>query len=100
MGTTTYCSFGELQVSSGDQRKNRNATYEHKDQIANYIENFKLLVNRYFRFDVPNPPIFVNNIDWIGQMSWIDFSVILAATLQLQDFYQQKSIEVVLKKAD
>lgn len=45
-----------------------------KDQIANYIENFKLLVNRYFRFDVPNPPIFVNNIDWIGQMSWIDFS--------------------------
>ena len=45
-----------------------------KDQIAAYIENFKLLVNRYFRFDVPNPPIFVNNIDWIGNMSWIDFS--------------------------
>lgn len=45
-----------------------------KDQIATYIENFKILVNRYFRFDVPNPPIFVNNIDWIGQMSWIDFS--------------------------
>lgn len=45
-----------------------------KDQIAQYIENFKLLVNRYFRFDVPNPPIFVNNIDWIGQISWLDFS--------------------------
>lgn len=45
-----------------------------KDQIATYIENFKLLVARYFRFDVPNPPIFVNNIDWIGTMSWIDFS--------------------------
>jgi len=45
-----------------------------KEQIASYIENFKLLVNRYFRFDVPNAPIFVNNIDWIGAMSWIDFS--------------------------
>lgn len=45
-----------------------------KDQIAAYIENFKLLVNRYFRFDVPNPPIFVNNMNWIGSMSWIDFS--------------------------
>jgi tyrosyl-tRNA synthetase len=45
-----------------------------KDQISEYIENFKLLVNHYFRFDVPNPPIFVNNIDWIGSMSWIEFS--------------------------
>ncbi len=45
-----------------------------KEQIAAYIENFKILVNRFFRFDVPNPPIFVNNIDWIGSMSWIDFS--------------------------
>ncbi|WP_397599816.1 tyrosine--tRNA ligase [Silvanigrella sp.] len=45
-----------------------------KEQIASYIENFKLLVNRYFRFDVPNPPLFVNNIDWIGKMSWIDFT--------------------------
>lgn len=45
-----------------------------KEQIVSYIENFKLLVNRYFRFDVPNPPIFVNNMDWIGNMSWIDFS--------------------------
>jgi tyrosyl-tRNA synthetase len=45
-----------------------------KEQIASYIENFKLLVNHYFRFDIPNQPIFVNNIDWIGAMSWIDFS--------------------------
>ncbi|APJ04674.1 tyrosine--tRNA ligase [Silvanigrella aquatica] len=45
-----------------------------KEQILEYIENFKLLVNRYFQFDVPNPPIFVNNIDWIGPMSWIDFA--------------------------
>lgn len=45
-----------------------------KEQIAKYIENFKLLVMQYFRFDVPNKPIFVNNIDWFGNMSWIDFA--------------------------
>ncbi len=45
-----------------------------KEQIQGYIENFKNLVLRYFRFDVPNIPVFVNNIDWIGAMSWIDFA--------------------------
>ncbi|RDB35879.1 MAG: tyrosine--tRNA ligase [Spirobacillus cienkowskii] len=45
-----------------------------KEQISQYIENFKNLVNRYFNHESPNPPIFVNNIDWIGGMSWIDFS--------------------------
>jgi tyrosyl-tRNA synthetase len=42
-------------------------------QINEYIENFKKLVQRYFRTDVPNPPVYLNNIDWTGQMSWLDF---------------------------
>lgn len=45
-----------------------------QEQIEQYIENFKNLVARYFRFDVPNPPVFVNNMEWFGSMSWIDFS--------------------------
>ena len=45
-----------------------------KEQIQQYIENFKKLVLRYFSFDVPNPPVFVNNMDWMGSMSWIDFA--------------------------
>jgi tyrosyl-tRNA synthetase len=42
-------------------------------QITEYIENFTQLSRRYFRFDVENKPVFVNNIDWFGNMSWIDF---------------------------
>jgi tyrosyl-tRNA synthetase len=45
-----------------------------KDDIASYIENFAKLVSRYFRFDVPNAPLFVNNLDWIGPMTWLDFA--------------------------
>lgn len=45
-----------------------------KEQIEKYIANFKILVSRYFKTDVPNPPIYVNNYDWIGPMSWLDFA--------------------------
>ena len=44
------------------------------EQIKEYVENFRHLCERYFRFDVPNKPIFVNNQDWIGKMTWIDFA--------------------------
>jgi tyrosyl-tRNA synthetase len=45
-----------------------------KEDIQGYIENFSKLVGRYFRFDVPNAPVFVNNLDWIGPMTWLDFA--------------------------
>lgn len=45
-----------------------------KEDIARYIENFSKLAGRYFRTDVPNAPLFVNNLDWIGPMSWLDFA--------------------------
>lgn len=45
-----------------------------KEDIARYIENFSKLAGRYFRTDVPNAPVFVNNLDWIGPMSWLDFA--------------------------
>lgn len=45
-----------------------------KDQIEGFVENFKILASRYFRFDVENKPIFVNNMDWFSKMSWIDFA--------------------------
>lgn len=45
-----------------------------QENIASYIANFTSMVKRYFRFDVPNAPVFVNNIDWIGPMTWLDFA--------------------------
>lgn len=43
-------------------------------QIAEYIACFDKLIRRYFRYDVPNAPVIVNNLDWIGPMSWIEFA--------------------------
>lgn len=43
-------------------------------QIHEYIENFKKLANRYFNNNVTNKPIFLNNFDWIGSMTWLQFA--------------------------
>jgi tyrosyl-tRNA synthetase len=45
-----------------------------KEQIDGFIENFKILTKRYFDFEAPNAPIFVNNYDWVGEMKWLDFA--------------------------
>jgi len=42
-------------------------------EIQESIENFGKLIQKYFRWDVENKPIVVNNYDWIGKMSWLDF---------------------------
>lgn len=44
------------------------------EKINAYIENFKKLATRYFRTDVSNKPIFLNNYEWIGKMTWLDFA--------------------------
>lgn len=45
-----------------------------RDEINESVDNFKKLIGHYFREDVPNKPVYVNNIDWLGDMSWLDFA--------------------------
>ncbi len=74
-GLTPIVLFGGATGLIGDPTgRTEMRPMNTKEQINQYIENFKKLVLRYFNFDVPNQPIFVNNIDWIGSMSWLDFS--------------------------
>jgi len=44
------------------------------EQINEFVEKYKQQVTRFFKTDVENPPIFVNNYDWISKLSWIDFA--------------------------
>lgn len=74
-GLTPIVLFGGATGLIGDPTgRTEMRPMSTKEDIARYIENFKKLAIRYFRTDVPNPPVFVNNIDWIGPMSWIDFA--------------------------
>lgn len=42
--------------------------------IAQYIENYKKLTIHYFDDESPRPPLYLNNHDWLGEMSWITFA--------------------------
>ncbi len=74
-GLTPIVLFGGATGMIGDPTgRTEMRPMNSKEQIASFIENFKILAMRYFKFDVPNPPVFVNNLDWIGNMTWIDFA--------------------------
>lgn len=74
-GLTPVILFGGATGLIGDPTgRTEMRPMNTREQINQYIENFTLLARRYFRTDVPNLPVFVNNIDWIGAMSWIDFA--------------------------
>jgi tyrosyl-tRNA synthetase len=42
--------------------------------IAGFIERYKLLTQGYFEHTGPNAPLFLNNHDWLGGMTWIQFA--------------------------
>ena len=73
-GLTPIIVFGGATGLIGDPTDRSDMRpMNSKELIAEYVENFKKLTTQYFRTDVPNKPIFLNNIDWIGNIPWIDF---------------------------
>ena len=73
-GLTPIILFGGATGLIGDPTgRTELRQMNSREQINSFIENFKILVRPYFNFDVANAPVFVNNIDWLGGMSWIDF---------------------------
>lgn len=74
-GLTPIILFGGATGLIGDPTGRTDMRPMNTNQdIAGYIENFSRLVSRYFRYDVPNSPVFVNNLEWIGPMTWLDFA--------------------------
>jgi tyrosyl-tRNA synthetase len=48
-------------------------TLQERDVIAAWVERIRAQVERYLAFDGDNAAIVVNNLDWIGEMSAIDW---------------------------
>lgn len=74
-GLTPIVLFGGATALIGDPTGRTDMRpMQTRAQIDESIENFKKLVQHYFRYDVENKPVYVNNIDWTEKMTWIDFA--------------------------
>ena len=43
-------------------------------EIEAFVARYEKMTSHYFRYDVPNKPLFANNIEWLGSMTWIHFA--------------------------
>jgi tyrosyl-tRNA synthetase len=57
----------------GDPRDSGERTLNSKDVIAGWVERIRSQVEQYLDFDGPNAAQVVNNLDWTGPMSVLDF---------------------------
>lgn len=74
-GLTPIVLFGGATALIGDPTGRTDMRpMQTRAQIDESIENFKKLVQHYFRYDVENKPVYVNNIDWTEKMTWINFA--------------------------
>jgi len=73
-GLTPIVVFGGATGMIGDPTgRTELRQMNTRETVNEYIENFKRLIGRYFRTDVPNAPVYVNNNDWMEGMSWLSF---------------------------
>lgn len=73
-GLTPIIVFGGATGMIGDPTgRTELRQMNSREVVDGYIENFKTLIGRYFRTDVPNPPVYVNNDDWMRGMDWLSF---------------------------
>ena len=74
-GLTPIILFGGATGRIGDPTgRTEMRQMNTETQIQSFIENFKKIVSPLFRNDSSNKPIYVNNLDWVGPMTWLDFS--------------------------
>lgn len=74
-GLTPIVLFGGATALIGDPTGRTDMRpMQTRAEINESVENFKKLVHHYFRYDVENKPVYVNNIDWTESMTWIDFA--------------------------
>jgi tyrosyl-tRNA synthetase len=73
-GLTPIIVFGGATGMIGDPTgRTELRQMNSREVVDGYIENFKTLIGRYFRTDVPNAPVYVNNDDWMRGMDWLSF---------------------------
>ncbi|MEV7973157.1 tyrosine--tRNA ligase [Cellulomonas sp. NPDC089187] len=57
----------------GDPRMSGERVLNTKDTVAEWVQRLQAQIARFLDFDGDNPARMVNNLDWTGQLSAIDF---------------------------
>ena len=57
----------------GDPRMSGERVLNTKDTVAQWVDRLREQVSRFLDFDGDNPALLVNNLDWTGELSAIDF---------------------------
>ena len=57
----------------GDPRMSGERTLNTKETVAGWVERLHVQISRFLDFDGENPAVMVNNLDWTGGLSAIDF---------------------------
>ena len=73
----------------GDPRPSSERTLNTKETVAEWVGYLQAQVSRFLSFEGDNPARLVNNLDWFGQLSAIDF---------LRDIGKHYRVGTMLKK--
>jgi tyrosyl-tRNA synthetase len=57
----------------GDPRMSGERVLNTKDTVAEWVQRLQTQISRFLDFDGDNPARMVNNLDWTGELSAIDF---------------------------
>ena len=57
----------------GDPRMSGERVLNTKETVAGWVERLRGQISRFLDFDGANPARMVNNLDWTGELSAIDF---------------------------
>ncbi|GGB96679.1 tyrosine--tRNA ligase [Cellulomonas carbonis] len=57
----------------GDPRMSGERVLNTKETVAEWVERLRAQISRFLDFEGSNPAVMVNNLDWTGDLSAIDF---------------------------
>ena len=72
-GHRPFALVGGATGLIGDPRMSGERTLNDENVVAGWVESLREQIGRYLDFDGPSGVTMVNNLDWIGQMSALDF---------------------------
>lgn len=72
-GHRVICLVGGSTGLIGDPRPSAERTLKTKEQTAQWVSRIQEQIRPFLAFDGDNPAIMVNNLDWTGPMSALDF---------------------------
>lgn len=72
-GHRVICLVGGSTGLVGDPRPTAERVLKTKEQTAQWVQRIQAQVQPFLDFDGDNPALMVNNLDWTGPMSALDF---------------------------